>query len=63
MIGGSVDFGTATGTALSAAMNGADVRIVTAMSERPSFDLEAAGKFAYNAITFICNTGDKERIP
>jgi NitT/TauT family transport system substrate-binding protein len=39
MIGGSVDFGTATGTALSAAVNGADVRIVMAMSERPSFDL------------------------
>jgi NitT/TauT family transport system substrate-binding protein len=39
MLGGSVDFGTATGTALSAAVNGADVRIVMAMSERPSFDL------------------------
>jgi NitT/TauT family transport system substrate-binding protein len=39
MIGGSVDFGTATGTALSAAVNGAEVRIVMAMSERPSFDL------------------------
>ena len=39
MIGGSVDFGTATATALSAAVNGADVRIVMAMSERPSFDL------------------------
>ncbi len=39
MIGGSIDFGTATGTALSAAVNGADVRIVMAMSERPSFDL------------------------
>jgi ABC-type nitrate/sulfonate/bicarbonate transport system substrate-binding protein len=39
MLGGSVDFGTATGTALAAAVNGADVRIVMAMSERPSFDL------------------------
>ena len=39
MLGGSVDFGTATGTALSAAVNGADVRVVMAMSERPSFDL------------------------
>jgi len=39
MLGGSVDFGTATGTALSAAVNGADVKIVMAMSERPSFDL------------------------
>jgi len=35
MIGSRVDFGTATGTAA----NGADVRIVMAMSERPSFDL------------------------
>jgi ABC-type nitrate/sulfonate/bicarbonate transport system substrate-binding protein len=39
MLGGSVEFGSATGTALSAAVNGADVRIVMAMSERPSFDL------------------------
>jgi NitT/TauT family transport system substrate-binding protein len=39
MLGGSVDFGSATGTALSAAVNGVDVRIVMAMSERPSFDL------------------------
>ncbi|MSP38557.1 MAG: ABC transporter substrate-binding protein [Deltaproteobacteria bacterium] len=38
-LGGSIDFGTATGTALSAAVNGADVRVVMAMSERPSFDL------------------------
>src|SRR5262245_9594533 len=39
MLGGSIDFGTATGTAVSAAANGADVRVVMAMSERPSFDL------------------------
>jgi NitT/TauT family transport system substrate-binding protein len=39
MLGGSIDFGTATGTAVSAAVSGADVRIVMAMSERPSFDL------------------------
>src|SRR5574341_1543630 len=39
LLGGSIDFGTATGTAVSAAVNGADVRIVMAMSERPSFDL------------------------
>ena len=39
MLGGSVDFGTATGSALNAAVNGADVRIVMAISERPSFDL------------------------
>lgn len=41
MMGGSIDFGTATGTAVSAAVNGADVRIVHAMSDRPSFDLIA----------------------
>ncbi len=46
MLGGSVDFGTATGTALSAAVNGADVRIVMAMSERPSFDLMGHGSIA-----------------
>jgi len=39
MLGGSIDFGTATGTAVSAAVSGADVRIIMAMSERPSFDL------------------------
>ena len=39
MLGGSVDFGTATGTAVSAAVNGADVRVVFAMSDKPSFDL------------------------
>ena len=39
MLGRSIDFATATGTAVSAAVSGADVRIVMAMSERPSFDL------------------------
>jgi NitT/TauT family transport system substrate-binding protein len=39
MLGGSIDFGTATGTAVSAAVSGADVRVVMAMSEQPSFDL------------------------
>ena len=39
MLGGSIDFGTGTGTAVSAAVSGADVRIIMAMSERPSFDL------------------------
>jgi ABC-type nitrate/sulfonate/bicarbonate transport system substrate-binding protein len=39
MLGGSIDFGTATGTAVSAAMGGADVRVVLAMSDTPSFDL------------------------
>ena len=40
----------------------AAVRIVMAMSERPSFDLEAAGKFAQDAKTIICITGEKETI-
>src|SRR4029453_11592143 len=39
MLGGSIDFGTATGTAVSPVVNGADVRVVLAMSETPSFDL------------------------
>ena len=30
MLGGSIDFGTATGTAVSAVVNGADVRVVLA---------------------------------
>lgn len=41
MLGASIDFGTATGTAVNAAVNGADVRVVLAMSDRPSFDLIA----------------------
>lgn len=43
LLGGSVDFGTATGTAVSAAVSGADARIIMAMSERPSFDLMGHG--------------------
>jgi NitT/TauT family transport system substrate-binding protein len=39
LLGGSIDFGTATGTAVSAVVNGADVRVVLAMSDTPSFDL------------------------
>lgn len=39
LLGGSIDFGTATGTAVSAVVNGAEVRVVLAMSEAPSFDL------------------------
>lgn len=39
MLAGGVDFGTATGTAISAAVNGADVRVVFALSDKPSFDL------------------------
>jgi len=39
MLAGGVDFGTATGTAISAAVNGADVRVVFALSDKPSFDM------------------------
>jgi ABC-type nitrate/sulfonate/bicarbonate transport system substrate-binding protein len=48
MLAGSIDFGTATGTAVSAAVNGADVRVVMAMSDTPSFDL-----FALPSITSV----------
>ena len=41
MLGGSIDFGTATGTGVSAAVNGADVRVVLALTDKPSFDLVA----------------------
>jgi NitT/TauT family transport system substrate-binding protein len=41
MLAGGVDFGTATGTAISAAVNGADVRVVLALTDRPSFDMVA----------------------
>jgi ABC-type nitrate/sulfonate/bicarbonate transport system substrate-binding protein len=42
MLAGGVDFGTATGTGVSAAVNGADVRVILALTDRPSFDLVAA---------------------
>jgi len=42
MLAGGVDFGTATGTAVAAAVSGVDVRIVFALTDRPSFDLIAA---------------------
>jgi ABC-type nitrate/sulfonate/bicarbonate transport system substrate-binding protein len=41
MLTGGVDFGTATGTATSAAVNGVDVRVVFALTDKPSFDLVA----------------------
>ena len=45
-VAGSVDFGTATGSAISAAVSGADVRVVFAMSDKPSFDLLAQPSLA-----------------
>ncbi|HEV8720346.1 MAG TPA: ABC transporter substrate-binding protein [Candidatus Binatia bacterium] len=41
MLAGGIDFGTATGTAIAAAISGIDVRVVFAMSDKPSFDLIA----------------------
>jgi NitT/TauT family transport system substrate-binding protein len=41
ILGGSLDFGTATGTAVSAIVNGADIRVVMAMTDKPAFDLIA----------------------
>jgi NitT/TauT family transport system substrate-binding protein len=41
MLAGGVDFGTATGTAIAAAVSGVDVRIVLALTDKPSFDLIA----------------------
>ncbi len=42
MLAGGVDFGTATGTAISAAVSGVDVRVVLALTDKPSFDLIAS---------------------
>src|SRR5258705_5991527 len=39
MLAGGIDFGTATGTAVAAAVSGVDVRIVFALTDNPSFDL------------------------
>jgi ABC-type nitrate/sulfonate/bicarbonate transport system substrate-binding protein len=42
MLAGGVDFGTATGTAIAAALSGVEVRVVFALTDKPSFDLIAA---------------------
>jgi ABC-type nitrate/sulfonate/bicarbonate transport system substrate-binding protein len=39
LLGGSIEFGASTGTAVSAAVNGADVRVVLALNDKPDFDL------------------------
>jgi ABC-type nitrate/sulfonate/bicarbonate transport system substrate-binding protein len=41
LLAGGVDFATATGTGISAAVNGAEVRLIYALTDRPSFDLLA----------------------
>ena len=43
MLAGGIDFGTATGTGISAAVNGVDVRPIFALTDRPSFDLISVG--------------------
>ena len=41
LLAGGVDFATATGTGISAAISGADLRLILALTDRPSFDLIA----------------------
>ena len=41
MVARSIDFGTSTGAAVNAIVNGADLRVVLAMSDKPLFDLIA----------------------
>jgi ABC-type nitrate/sulfonate/bicarbonate transport system substrate-binding protein len=41
MLAGGVDFGSATGTGIAAAVSGVDVRLIFALTDRPSFDLIA----------------------
>jgi ABC-type nitrate/sulfonate/bicarbonate transport system substrate-binding protein len=42
MLAGGVDFGSATGTAIAAAVSGVDVRLIFALTDRPSFDMISA---------------------
>jgi NitT/TauT family transport system substrate-binding protein len=39
LLGGSIEFGTAAGTAVSAAVAGVDVRVIVAVTDKPTFDL------------------------
>jgi len=41
LLAGGIDFSTATGTGISAAVSGAEVRLIYALTDRPSFDLLA----------------------
>ncbi|HEY7216946.1 MAG TPA: ABC transporter substrate-binding protein [Candidatus Binatia bacterium] len=42
LLAGGIDFATATGTGISAAVSGADVRLIFALTDRPSFDMIVA---------------------
>src|SRR3970282_802736 len=58
MLAGGIDFGTATGTAISAAVNGADVRVVFALTDKPSFEILArqiliANKIPLDQVTML----------
>src|SRR5258705_2678604 len=46
MLAGGTDFGTATGTGVAAAVSGVDVRVVFALTDKPSFDLFALPSIA-----------------
>jgi ABC-type nitrate/sulfonate/bicarbonate transport system substrate-binding protein len=46
MLAGGIDFGTATGTAVAAAVNAVDVRVIFALTDKPSFDLLAHSSIA-----------------
>lgn len=46
MLAGGIDFGTATGTAVAAAVSGVDVRVVFALTDKPSFDMLAHSSIA-----------------
>ncbi len=39
LLAGGIDFATATGTGISAAVSGADLRLIYALTDRPTFDL------------------------
>ncbi|HKY08837.1 MAG TPA: ABC transporter substrate-binding protein [Candidatus Binatia bacterium] len=39
MLANGIDFGTATGTAVAAAVGGVDVRVIFALTDKPSFDM------------------------
>ncbi len=39
LLGGSVEFGAATGTGVSAAVSGVEVRVIVAVTDKPTFDL------------------------
>jgi ABC-type nitrate/sulfonate/bicarbonate transport system substrate-binding protein len=47
MLAGGIDFGTATGTAVAAAVNAVDVRVVFALTDKPSFDMLAVPSIAH----------------